>query len=572
VFKSLLIFGFCLLAYSAAKTQSTILFNKPDTLTLSIRTGGNDLDSIDVKLFSKYNNLPGGYFNNPYQSSSSFISGLALQTAVINSAPIKFSSLPHLGVYYSFGAYGIQNLNVNFNQTYRKNIHFALDYKRAVSNGVYRLNSFSLDQFRFAILQDGNKLKNTLNFELGKNNRELNGGISSDTLIEDFGLPFVSVNKLNSKDSVTNVQFSTSHYLKLNTDSAANVGVVLQSKFANYKRVYIEIDSLYKIYTSYDNPFSTRDLSHFSRIDIASGIYFTKKYFSSEFLVDKGYWSYSTNAHQIRNELDLRWNFLFEKNKFRLFSEVNKNIVGAEKQQNIQVSLRYRNEKCFHSFKLAMNKLLPIPMQRMYFSNTLDWVTNNLQLQVQNAISYTFLQSTGVKFYFLAKLQRFKNTYFFVDDIWRNDTLSALGQFTMNSGVTFKFRNFYFQPNLKFTYMTNTISLFPKSDVKMRVFWKQKFKNNLEVLVGSDFSYQSTYQLLDFDTRVSLYTFSNTNQFYNTMLGLDAFISIAINEIRFFFKYENISYKWNNKRTQIVNNYVIVPDFMRLGFTWDFFN
>ena len=92
------------------------------------------------------------------------------------------------------------------------------------------------------------------------------------------------------------------------------------------------------------------------------------------------------------------------------------------------------------------------------------------------------------------------------------------------------------------------------------------------IFIGTDFNYKSTYQLMTFDDRISLYKMDYQNSYFLDYMNIDAYISMQMDEFRMYFKMENIDNYWNLPNASFVKNYPTSPVIMRLGLTWDFFN
>ena len=68
------------------------------------------------------------------------------------------------------------------------------------------------------------------------------------------------------------------------------------------------------------------------------------------------------------------------------------------------------------------------------------------------------------------------------------------------------------------------------------------------------------------------YDWSSTTSSNSEGINTSAFISLGISEFRFFFRYENFSYLWSDKKGEVIENYTLPEARMRIGITWDFFN
>jgi hypothetical protein len=78
---------------------------------------------------------------------------------------------------------------------------------------------------------------------------------------------------------------------------------------------------------------------------------------------------------------------------------------------------------------------------------------------------------------------------------------------------------------------------------------------------------------MNFDSPWGLYSVENPmNLSYASLVQLDAFMGVSIDEIRFYFKYENMDNAWNPRANRVAINYPVMPRILRIGLTWDFLN
>lgn len=563
----------------STNAQQSNLCKELDTIKATYRTGGEKIDSIDIFLSEKFITTPGSFLTNPFGKFGnkyiSFFEYLYKQHRESNTIDYKYSAIPYLGAYYAFGSKGTQYLVINYNQSFSRKIHLAIQYKRNVATGAFRKSAFSNDLFNIGLLYKGKRLSNDFSFSSFKQQRDLNGGVTSFNEIESYGIDYAGVNKNNSSDSISNFIFKTeTEYGILKKDSINRISFVLKNKLEIDKRVFIEKDSLIKWYPNsiFIDSFSTRDLSQLSRLDVQSGIRYKKNKTNIELLIDKGYWKYKTLSHQYKNELDIIANLYFVKNNWNLKFENQYNLLGANNQFKYSINFVKHGRKVDFICNLNKNGLLPSPMQRTYLTNTLSY--NLTDLKLQNTQSATFSIKTKKKqsISLLAYYSNYNNHYYFIKNSWRNDTLNSINHLTLKASGDFSFGLLHIQPNISVN-IIDKVQLLPKYDLRSRIFVSKKFKRPATVLnFGIDVNYNSTYQLMTFDDRISIFKMNFNNGYYKDYIMLDAFTSVQIDEFRMYFKIENVDSFWSNRINSIAMGYPVAPSLMRLGLTWDFFN
>jgi hypothetical protein len=560
-------------------TQEGLISIKVDTLKADYRTAGKSLDSIDIRFSEKHTTLPGGFLYHPFGKFgieyTSVFKSLVNQHRPIDYNSIKYTSLPHVGMAYSFGSVGLQYLNTEYQQSFNRNTHLNVMYQRSVNTGSFRYSGTATNSLTAKLYHSGKLLKHFIELESVNAYRSLNGGTTSDSIIANYGLEYASVLKQNTSDTSKRVNFSMQQMLRLIGDDTTHVGLYTKNSLRIDKRVYREIDSLTKFYSNVDHADTTRDLSQLSLLNNGIGLYAKSRRIKLSLLLNRSYWSYKTQATQYQTEYDLQAKAVFNIKGFKMDYSHYQNFVGAKNQGSQTFKIVQFTPLFSQELNLSNSYLLPNPMQRIYYSNTIDWqVSSSMSLQknkgVNYKVSYDKIIPTTLSLGYISN----KNNYFLIDEKWRNDTLQSVGMFFVDASLKLNFGNFNLQPRFIYNHMQGVLSIVPKYDVRGRLYWNKKVvnKKNIAFLIGADLIYKSSYALMTYDTRVSLYTIGNSALSSREGTTIDAFVSLAIDEIRFYFKYENIDYLFGNKTNLIAVNYPVTPTILRLGLTWDFFN
>ena len=560
-------------------SQDGLVSIQLDTLKADYRTAGKSLDSIDILLSEKHTTLPGGFLFHPFGKYgveySSVFNALVNQQRSTESNPIKYTSLPHLGTAYSFGSYGLQYLTADYQQSFSKRTHLNVLYQRTVNTGSFRYSGMANNSFIAKFYYDGKLLKHVVDLKSVSGYRSLNGGTNSDSIIENYGLEYASVLKQNTSDSTKQVGITMQQTLKLFGSDTSQVGLYAKNSLQIDRRVYREIDSLSKLYAIVDHADTTRDLSQLSKLDNGFGVYAKSQRLKFSLLLNRSYWYYKTQATQYKTEYDLQAKVAFNVKRFKVDYSHYQNFIGAKNQGSQSLQIVYLKPLFTQELHIVNSYLLPNPMQRVYYSNTIDWqLDSSMSLQSNRSIQYKLNLNRRIPTSLSVGYLNKKNNYFLLDEKWRNDTLNAIGLFFVDATCKLNLGDFYFQPRLLYNHTQGISSLVPKYDIRGRIYWNKKMekKKNTAFLIGADFIYRSSYSLLSYDTRVSLYTLGNSAIQSREGTSIDAFVSLAIDEIRFYFKYENIDYLFGNKTRLIAVNYPVTPTVLRIGLTWDFFN
>ena len=567
----------------ASFAQTNLLFHSVDTLNADFRSGGKFIDSLDLYYAEKQTTLPGGIQNNPFGENGAdyfhFFQNLRKQYRATKIGAPTFTALPHLGFMYAIGSGGQQYLHTDYQQTFRSNIHVNMHYNRQVSASLYKQSDFTSDAFTFSLARYGKYWKHLLEGSSTNIVRTLNGGVTANnTMLDAYGLEFAPVNKTQAKDSSNRYfiqQQSVWNFMPVDSLRKIETGLVFSNQLRVDRRIYRETDSISKMFAFFGNPTFTRDLSQWSNLESGVSYFLKTKRQTTAFGLNRVYWLYKTNALQVNNAININlhsdWSFGSTKLQYALMQ----NMVGQQNEYKHSLQLSNRQKYGDHHIELMQSALLPDPMQRLYYGNTIAWKTPVLAKQGVQAVSYTFTGKGKVKPFVQIGYKQMQNTYFLLKDTWRNDTLSQLQQLYVNASCAFSVGKFHFHPRVVWNMLSEQISLLPKYDVRGRFFWKTKLKqrDKYEVIVGTEVYAKSAYTLLNFDTPWGLYSVDNPARLkYTSIVQLDAFVGISIDELRFYFKYENIDNAWNPVTNRVAINYPVMPKILRIGLTWDFLN
>ena len=167
-----------------------------------------------------------------------------------------------------------------------------------------------------------------------------------------------------------------------------------------------------------------------------------------------------------------------------------------------------------------------------------------------------------------------KDNYFWNGSSWQNDLYPQLSFHALTVGSEFSYKILNIHPQYTFSISDAPVKLRPDHVFRSRLFMKGGLFKGKKPLayIGADVIWQSEYGLLDLVPAMGTYVLSNSLPLQGAYLNLHAFAGFQIDEFRFYLRFENIGYFWNDRQIQVVNGYTLPSGVLRLGLTWDFFN
>jgi hypothetical protein len=490
---------------------------------------------------------------------------------------IEYSALPHLGFAYSFGAQGTRFIHAKYNHAFTDKLILDIDYKKSNGLGVVRQSDFSLNDLGLQLIYSGKRYSTAVKGAFNLNTVSHSGGVLSiDSTIQQLGVEFANVQKGNANSKNKNGQIEWENYLNLLPDSVRQLGLKSFHRYTIQNRVYTEYsDTLSQLYPVINiNADSTRDQSNLASITNGAGVYFSSKSFSIDGIFDYRYWDFQNlGTHSDTTEIGIRSNARLLIKGVSIQNYLHFNLIGAANEFENRVDARYRLRKLNFSANYFIENKTQSPLQRNYFSNNTSY-TNTLSKQTSigfnAALDIDFVASKyGVGFF--GGFTSVNNPFLYDGTTWRNDSIDFnFASFGIKGAV--KLGVLHINPKIIYSISEN--GYLPELQALSRVYLKGcLFKaKKLEAVIGVDASYTSSYRLKAYIPYMDTYQWSGALVSSNPVTNLHVFVSLGIAEFRFFLRYENIGYFWNDQLSQEVLNYPIAGTRMRLGITWDFFN
>lgn len=168
----------------------------------------------------------------------------------------------------------------------------------------------------------------------------------------------------------------------------------------------------------------------------------------------------------------------------------------------------------------------------------------------------------------------FKENYLFLNGQWRNDTLTNFSFHRLALRVGVKWGILHVQPEYTFTIRPSALQIVPTHTIRARVLLKGAlFKaKKMKTYLGIDAIYVSGFDPMSFVPAMDVYSLNTNGISVSSFNNLHVFGGFQIDQFRFFVRFENIGYFWNDNSTELLEAYPITGGQLRVGLTWDFFN
>lgn len=559
----------------------------PDTVLFTERTGGIQ-DTFDVWS----NSLPTAFDGGRTLSTQSALSGNQLFMDLTGyrlhqssgQDRLRYSSLPHLGFAYSFGSQGTQFLNLRYTQAFLYGFKLNLDYDRTTGAGFLRNSDFTSDNVRLRIQRDG--LRYSMKFSGAYQAYLIShpGGVTTDPSINvdtllSIGLEFVPVEKTaNSETRMATAELQ--NFVNFTSDSLNHFGLVTKHRFDIINRKFFESNNGGNLegyaLLNYDST-QTQDVWNHPSIANGGGVYFLNK--TTGFYLDgtlqHRYWN-SWDVRDLRDtsEIDLKSELRFEWKGITLKNSFKFNLIGGFNGWEDRASAQYTLMKWKVNAHAIFSSLPADALQRFYFGNNYDYQLNTVNRQVwfkiggdlEYVIKDSLLSLEGK-----AVLFSLPSVYSFDGNSWGlNDSLGTANSMEFGAHLQWKF--LHWKPRVvlstdKYNFLP-TFQGYSRLYVKGRLFKAKK----LAAVMGIDASYNNGFVLRSYLPSMDAFYWDPTVGTNPGMVNLHFFASLGIDQFRFYARFENIGYLWNDRTILEANGYPIAGTRIRVGITWDFFN
>ena len=555
-----------------------------DTLRSSYSSLGK-LDTMDFNGIYFSSSFPLRSIDNRFGFPS--IDLLDMNSSIYSSiqnkkAALTFSALPHVGFSYLFGSQGSQLLGLNYQQAFKKGFLLNAQIGTDKTDGFFRNTAFSKSSYAFQLARKSKQHSFLLEVFRGKELREWNGGVVSDSQAVNFSPDLLPVNKNNASSLFTNSKICLTNSVSLFSDSSRVFGIEIKQFYENIKRTYLENYSIVNSYDSiYFNSTQTNDIYTLKTFENQVGGFYKTPFleFSSHVVIRN--WRYSNfEIKSDTTEFDLNERIQF-KNKFLKFTNsASYNLYGAKNA----LSSFSEVSSVFLGYKITINhsfhRRLPLVFQRYYSSNNVFYKMENFELQIHQKLKIAVSKSIGKQVFSLDyALVSFKQNYFFNTSIseWKRDldvSSSLIQQAKISS--EFHFSVFHIYPSYTFTKMDESINFLPQHTFETRFLIKGGvFKaKKLKGMLGFDFIILSNYKSLTFNPQMGIYDFKLLSQtaINSGTMNAGVVTGFEVDKFRFYIRWDNLAYLWANRMQSFVIGSPMPSTQIKIGITWDFWN
>jgi len=555
-----------------------------DTLKSTYSTLGN-IDTMDFNSIYFSSSFPLKSLHNRFGFPS--IDLLDVNSSIYSSIQMKrtaltFSALPHVGFSYLFGSQGSQSLSLNYQQAFKKGFLLNTQIGTDKTNGFFRNSSFSKSSYAFQLARNTKHHSFLLEVLSGKELREWNGGVVSDSQAVNFSPELLPVKKNDASSRFTNSKIYLTNAVSLFSDSSRVFGLEIKQYYENIKRIYLENYSIVNSYDSiYFDSTQTNDVYTLKTFENQVGIFYKTPFleFSSHAVLRN--WSYANFAIKSdTTEFDLNERIQF-KNKFlKVTNSASYNLYGSKNALSIFSEVKV----VFSGYKIAANhsfqRRLPLVFQRYYSSNNVFYKLENFELQTHQKLKFAVSKSIGKQLFSLDyALISFQQYYFFNSSIleWQRDlaiSSALIQQAKISSELHFSV--FHIYPSYTFTRMDKSINFLPQHTFETRFLIKGGiFKaKKLKGMLGFDFIVLSSYKSLTFNPQMGIFDFKLLSQtaFNSGTMNAGVFTGFEVDKFRFYLRWDNLAYLWENRMQTFVIGSPLPSTQIKIGLTWDFWN
>lgn len=545
-----------------------------DSILPGYRISGN-FDSIDVKLGTYQSTLP--MFWRP--ALDGFDPAKISFSANTSPNAKRYSSIPHVGLQYSFGTNLSQQAGISYTQALTGNQFIQLDYTRNSSNGAIRNSGFESNRFELSHLIRGKRYASQIELLFDGSLRETNGGLFNDSTDEAISLEFNDVEK--SAATLTQRYFHADwkHFLSFTQDSLIKTGVYLAPRYQIENRRYQETGDIVAIYGIANiDPNQTNDYWERSEMGAVGGYFFHTERLAINAGFNTTYWDFDNlirKSDTVETGLvsDLALDLL---PVLKLRANGAYTLTGASGEKELAAVLSYKPAFADASVSFSFQQVYPKNYQRSYYANALNYSWQNKQLTTTARLNGTIhskkrMLPLTATFAFTNVL----NQPFFLNNSWRQDTLTNLSFLQISLRADLHWKKLFFQPFVRF--QQSNFDYVPAVQTSARFgFDGFLFKaKKLRATIGADAGFTTSFSLLDYVPMMDTYVLpvnTTTARSYEAMFKLHVFTQFELGFFRWFIRVENIEQTFLKTTNQEALGYPVVPLQIRIGLSWDLFN
>lgn len=488
-----------------------------------------------------------------------------------------YTGLPHLGVGYMFGSNAQQYVKAEFQQVFHSNVMLNIHYIKKASNGILRNSAFNDENVQLSLKRTGKIYSFDLQSSYESVKAEQSGGITNDTLPDYYGLSFIPVNRSSSELRTKKSRILLGQFVDLVKDSTKAAGLCVSSALQIKKFELNESDTLYGIYPviNYDS-LVTHDQHQWSSVSSGAGFFYSNRIGSVNLVPTISYWNFQ-NLGRFRDtvELSIKSHYYYAKSRIELEGNASYNIQGAQNEWNEELRFRYRMPGFQCYLTSVIQSKLPDYYQRYALGNNTLPVSGVWDKQLNSFHEIRALKEWNrVRLDVDLSYVSAQKNYWFIDSIWRNDTLTKLNFIQVGSTLAYHYKAFHTQLNYRYTHSNGIDVVIPAHQLFSRMYLKGGIFKARKMIsyTGFEIGYLSKFQSIGYLTQLGALSFAPTGNSVPEQIVLHYYGGFQIDEFKFFFRLENIHSFWSVRSTQQLKGYPVSPFQIKLGITWDFFD
>jgi hypothetical protein len=338
-----------------------------------------------------------------------------------------------------------------------------------------------------------------------------------------------------------------------------------------------ESDTLYGLYpvVNYDS-LKTQDQHQWSSVLGGVGVFYSSRSGSIKLIPRVNYWNFQNlGRFKDTTELSLTSRINYFGKRWKVAGNVSYTLQGAQNEWTEDFCFRYKVKGLVIDLKSEIHSKLPDYYQRYALGNNSLPIAGEWKKQFR---SYNSLRVIKEKEKILwdvnASQILLRQNYFFLDSVWRNDTLTKLDFIELGATIGYHHKAFHIQLNYRFTSNSGITSIIPSHQIFSRIYIKGGVFKARKMIsyAGMEGGYLSSYKSLSYLPQLGTISFFPTGQTLLNQTVLHFYSGFQIEEFKFFFRLENIQSFWTDKRKQPILGYPVAPFQIKLGITWDFFD
>jgi hypothetical protein len=489
--------------------------------------------------------------------------------------PFVFSAIAHVGLQYALGSNNTQRAGISYKQALSESQFVQMDYVRRSTSGAIRNSNLESNFLDLQYLIRRQRYAQKLQVLFDGDEQSLSGGLLNDSVREGFELIFSDVQNVSAGQRRRRFSLESANYFSFTADSALRTGVYLTAQLDIKNRLFTETNDFDTLYGNWlIDSADTYDHWEKSQIGGMAGYFFETRRFSVSGGVRVRYWDFDNlGDHYDTTETAIAGNLRLDPlPNLHLGANGEFNFAGAVGESALNAWGGYVSGKLRLGAKASFSSLYPELYQRHLHGNQYDYNWNTKQLVKRtNAVLEAAYSGREASVGATAGLISCQDLPFFLDNRWRQDTLTTFSilHFTLRGDV--RLGRFFIQPMVRF--QTSDLEYMPAVQLFGRMgFDGFLFKaKKLRAALGVEPGYISSYTLLDFVPYMGTYVLPGTAKQFNAMPKLSAFAQFELGFLRWFVRVENIEQVFVPVNYEALG-YPHVPMQIRVGLSWDIFN